>query len=76
MRPVWSSCRSCRRRARASAPTIRKATKEAKKLLNIELCADAYEALDGADGVVILTEWNEFRALDMPRVKTPAQAAR
>ena len=26
-------------------------------------------ALDGADGVVILTEWNEFRALDLARVK-------
>jgi UDPglucose 6-dehydrogenase len=43
--------------------------REAHKLLNIELCKDAYDALDGADGVVILTEWNEFRALDMPRVK-------
>ena len=30
---------------------------------------DAYDALDGADGVVILTEWNEFRALDLARVK-------
>jgi UDPglucose 6-dehydrogenase len=45
------------------------ATNEAKKLLNIEFCKDAYEALEGADGVVLLTEWNEFRALDMPRVK-------
>ncbi len=45
------------------------ATSEAKKLLNIEFCTDAYEALEGADGVVILTEWNEFRALDLPRVK-------
>ncbi|HVV66111.1 MAG TPA: UDP-glucose/GDP-mannose dehydrogenase family protein [Rhizomicrobium sp.] len=44
--------------------------KEAKSLLGIELCADAYEALDGADGVVILTEWNEFRALDLGRVRT------
>jgi UDPglucose 6-dehydrogenase len=44
-------------------------TKEAKKLLDIELCADAYEPLKDADGVVILTEWNEFRALDIPRVK-------
>jgi UDPglucose 6-dehydrogenase len=44
--------------------------KEAKKLLNIELCKDAYDALDGADGVVILTEWNEFRALDLSRAKT------
>ncbi|HEY0301478.1 MAG TPA: UDP-glucose/GDP-mannose dehydrogenase family protein, partial [Rhizomicrobium sp.] len=43
--------------------------KEARKLLNIALCGDAYDALDGADGVVILTEWNEFRALDLPRVK-------
>ena len=30
---------------------------------------DAYDALEGADGVVILTEWNEFRALDLDRVK-------
>ena len=45
-------------------------TKEAKKLLDIEFCADAYEPLKDADGVVILTEWNEFRALDIPRVKS------
>jgi UDPglucose 6-dehydrogenase len=44
-------------------------TKEARKLLDVELCADAYEALTDADGVVILTEWNEFRALDLVRVK-------
>ena len=43
--------------------------KEARKLLNIELCKDAYEALKDADGVVILTEWNEFRALDISRMK-------
>jgi UDPglucose 6-dehydrogenase len=42
---------------------------EAKKLLKAELCPDAYVALDGADGVVILTEWNEFRALDLARAK-------
>ncbi len=44
--------------------------KEAKKRLDIEMCADAYEAMDGADGVAILTEWNEFRALDLGRVKS------
>ena len=43
--------------------------KEAHKLLNLELCKDAYDALNGADGVVILTEWNEFRALDFAKVK-------
>ncbi len=44
--------------------------KEAHKLLDIELCKDTYDALNGADGVVILTEWNEFRALDLPRTRT------
>jgi UDPglucose 6-dehydrogenase len=33
-------------------------------------CESAYGAMDGADAVVILTEWNEFRALDLERVKT------
>jgi UDPglucose 6-dehydrogenase len=44
--------------------------REAAKSLSLDLCTDTYEALDGADGVVILTEWNEFRALDLPRVKS------
>jgi UDPglucose 6-dehydrogenase len=43
--------------------------KEARKLLDVELCADAYGPLKDADGVVILTEWNEFRALDLARMK-------
>ncbi|HVU22452.1 MAG TPA: UDP-glucose/GDP-mannose dehydrogenase family protein [Rhizomicrobium sp.] len=43
--------------------------KEAAKLLNIDLRKNAYDALEGADGVVILTEWNEFRALDTARMK-------
>jgi len=42
---------------------------EAKKLLNVQMCPDAYAALEGADGVVILTEWNEFRALDLRAAK-------
>ena len=42
---------------------------EAKKYLDIEMSHDAYAALAGADGVVILTEWNEFRALDLGRMK-------
>jgi UDPglucose 6-dehydrogenase len=35
----------------------------------IELCADAYEAAGGAEAVVLLTEWDEFRWLDFDRVK-------
>jgi UDPglucose 6-dehydrogenase len=43
---------------------------EATKLLpGVEFVGDAYGAMDGADAVVLLTEWNEFRALDLERVK-------
>jgi UDPglucose 6-dehydrogenase len=43
---------------------------EAKKqLLSVQMCPDAYAALEGSDGVVILTEWNEFRALDLKTAK-------
>jgi UDPglucose 6-dehydrogenase len=43
--------------------------KEAKTRLKLDLCKDAYDAMEGADGVVILTEWNQFRALDLEKVK-------
>ena len=43
--------------------------KEAAKHMQLTYCADTYDALEGADGVVILTEWNEFRALDFARVR-------
>lgn len=43
---------------------------EAKhSLADIEYASDEYDAIDGADGLVIITEWNQFRALDMQRVK-------
>jgi UDPglucose 6-dehydrogenase len=44
---------------------------EAEKLLpGVQWTQNAYEAMTGADGVVILTEWNEFRALDLVRLKS------
>ncbi|MBT3534806.1 MAG: UDP-glucose/GDP-mannose dehydrogenase family protein [Rhodospirillaceae bacterium] len=43
---------------------------EARKLLDgIEYCANAYDTLPDADALAIITEWNAFRALDIPRVK-------
>ena len=43
---------------------------EAKKLLDgIEWCENAYDAMTGADAVAIITEWNEFRAIDLARLK-------
>ena len=43
---------------------------EAAKLLpDVDWCQDAYHALEGADAAVILTEWNEFRGLDLDRAR-------
>lgn len=43
---------------------------ETSRLLpQVALCKDAYEACDGADLLAIITEWNQFRMLDLPRVK-------
>jgi UDPglucose 6-dehydrogenase len=43
---------------------------EARKVLpNLVYCADAYETLQNADALVLLTEWNAFRALDLDRVR-------
>ncbi|WP_299399296.1 UDP-glucose/GDP-mannose dehydrogenase family protein [Pelagibius sp.] len=38
-------------------------------LPEVQWCQNAYEAMASADAVVIVTEWNEFRALDLERVK-------
>jgi UDPglucose 6-dehydrogenase len=43
---------------------------EARKLLDdVVWCDTAYECMGGADALAIVTEWNEFRALDLARVK-------
>ncbi len=42
---------------------------EAERLLNdVEFCTDAYSCLEGAHMAVIVTEWDQFRALDLNRV--------
>ena len=46
-----------------------------KQLLkNIRWCDSAYDAMDNADAVTILTEWNEFRGLDLNRIKSLLKA--
>jgi len=37
--------------------------------LEITLCNGAYETIQGCDAMVLVTEWNEFRTLDLQRVK-------
>ena len=44
---------------------------EARGLLaSVEWCESAYETMEDADAVALLTEWNEFRGLDLERVKS------
>ncbi|MBA2607956.1 MAG: UDP-glucose/GDP-mannose dehydrogenase family protein [Actinobacteria bacterium] len=40
-----------------------------KELDRINVCADAYAAVEGADVLAVLTEWDEFRYLDLAKVK-------
>lgn len=43
---------------------------EAKKMMpEISYVADPYAAVAKADGVIIMTEWNEYRSLDLEKVK-------
>lgn len=39
-----------------------------RSLKNVAFCQDAYSVAEGADAVVLITEWNEFKQLDLTRV--------
>jgi UDPglucose 6-dehydrogenase len=38
-------------------------------LKDVQYCADAYEAAKGADALLLITAWNEFKQLDMEKVR-------
>ncbi len=40
-----------------------------KEVPELVLCGDAYEASQGADALVLATEWNQFRMLDFERIR-------
>ena len=47
------------------------AAEKAKAVLsNITYCADPYQAAQGADAILIVTEWNEFRHLDWKKMQS------
>jgi UDPglucose 6-dehydrogenase len=33
-------------------------------------CADVYEALEDSDAMLLVTEWSEFRAINLPRINS------
>ncbi len=44
---------------------------QAKQVIdNVDYAADPYSCIEGADALVIVTEWNAFRALDLKRIKS------
>lgn len=46
------------------------AVEDARKVMpKITYCKDAYDAAKGANAIVIVTEWNQFRNLDFGRIK-------
>jgi UDPglucose 6-dehydrogenase len=48
---------------------------QAEKLMpSVTMCEDSYEACEGADALVIMTEWNQFRMLDLERIRSLLRA--
>jgi UDPglucose 6-dehydrogenase len=40
----------------------------------VEMCKDAYAVAEGADALVLMTEWNQFRHLDLPSLREVLRA--
>jgi UDPglucose 6-dehydrogenase len=41
----------------------------ARVLKDVKLCEDSYDLAEGCDAIILATEWNEFKNLDLGRVK-------
>jgi UDPglucose 6-dehydrogenase len=54
---------------RAYDPTVAPTEAPTAELFGVELVADPYEAGRGAQVVVVLTEWNEFKGLDFAKLR-------
>ena len=60
-------------KVRATDPVSMERAKAVPELKGVTFCKDAYECVKGADGVAIVTEWPQFKALDWARVKKLAR---
>jgi UDPglucose 6-dehydrogenase len=53
-----------------------KEQRNGKELLaGVKWCSDPYVAAENADLIVLLTQWNEFRALDLARLSSVMRSA-
>ena len=66
--PLVRSLLEAGARVRAVDPVAR-ASARAVLPAGVEYCEDSYDAATGADAVVIVTEWNQFRSLDLDRLR-------
>ena len=66
--PLITALQDMGAKVRAYDPT---GMEQAKPLMaNVAFCKDAYDCAQGASALVIVTEWEQFRALDFVRLKT------
>ena len=69
-RRASSSCPYCKRPAREIVAFDPEGARSAEALLpGVEFASGPYACLEGADALVVITEWDAFRALDLARVK-------
>ncbi len=47
----------------------------ARHMPGVKLCEDAYEVASGVDALVVVTEWNEFKQLDLARIQQAMRQA-
>ena len=65
--PLITALQDMGAKVRAYDPT---GMEQAKPLMsNVAFCKDAYDCAEGASALVIVTEWEQFRALDFARLK-------
>ena len=72
--PSWNGCSRAGARVQAYDP---EAGKVARGLFGIQdhLADKSYDALKGADALAVVTEWNEFREPDFPRMRKLMRSA-
>jgi len=68
--PSIDIIQACSNAAPPCAPSIRRRCDGEAAAADVRLCEDAYDVCEGADALVIITEWNLFRMLDLARVKS------